>query len=129
MSDNLGAIDGNVEFNFGHAETLKSALRNAAGLLRTQASSRASLVATARQEFRGYFEELFASNAQTAASDADEIATALSNAVGLVDDLVQRAKEENERRRLAREFIAEQKRLKDTFGGAQGGLRQHFWRT
>ena len=116
MSDNLGAIDGDVEFNFGHARTLKSAFTNAASLLETQASSRSSLVTTAREEFRGYFEELFASNARTAASDAEDIATALRNAAGFVEDLAQKAREENERRRLAREFIAEQQHLKDKFG-------------
>ncbi|MDO4898248.1 MAG: DUF6531 domain-containing protein, partial [Rothia sp. (in: high G+C Gram-positive bacteria)] len=116
MADELGAIGGDVDFNFDHAQSLHTALNDAAGILENQAGSRAQLVNSAKEEFQGYFSELFSSNAETAASDSGEIAAALRVTAGLVQELIDQAHAENERRRIARDFVAEQKRLDETWG-------------
>ncbi len=108
MTVNLGAIDSDVEFNFTHAESLKTAFTNAADTLDNQVTSRASLVTTANKDFKGYFQTVFDDNATTAAADATDLTTALRNAADLVNQLIEQAREENERRRIAREFRAEQ---------------------
>ncbi|WP_237225336.1 DUF6531 domain-containing protein, partial [Rothia nasisuis] len=108
MSHNLGAIESDVEFNFTHAESLKTAFTNAARTLEDQADSRASLVSTAQEDFKGYFSTLFDTNSKTAAADASDLTIALTNAADLVNQLIDQAREENERRRIAREFVAEQ---------------------
>lgn len=108
MTVNLGAIDSDVEFNFTHAESLKTAFTNAADALDNQVTSRASLVRTANKDFKGYFQTVFDDNATTAAADATDLTTALRNAADLVNQLIEQAREENERRRIAREFRAEQ---------------------
>lgn len=126
MTDNLGAIDEDVDFNFAHAEALQQAFTGAAGVLEGQETSRSTIVNHAKDEFRGHFSELFSSNAATAASDATDIATALRNAADYVLELIDQAKEENERRRIAREFKAEQDKLHERWGAAKDGWDKVF---
>ena len=58
-----GAPD--LTYDFGAADAVASAANAAASAVEGQAGSRASYVATAEQDFQGYFSELFAANATT----------------------------------------------------------------
>jgi len=107
--------DGNepVPFDDATADALTEAFDAAADDLDAQTASRASLVTTASTDFRGLFSELFASNADTARQGASNLAECLRTVASFAGDLKQAAKEENTRRRLAREW---QQRMDDRNG-------------
>ncbi|MCE0456783.1 DUF6531 domain-containing protein [Curtobacterium flaccumfaciens] len=96
-----------VKFDNGTADALSTALNDAAESIEGQAGSRQSYVTTASQEFRGHFSELFAQNAGTAKSDAEDIATNLRTVAGWVDQMKAAAERENARRKKARDWYAE----------------------
>jgi len=96
-----------VKFDNGTADALSTALNGAAESIEGQAGSRQSYVTTASQEFRGHFSELFAQNAGTAKSDAEDIATNLRTVAGWVDQMKAAAERENARRKKARDWYAE----------------------
>jgi RHS repeat-associated protein len=100
----LGAIESDVRFDHAAADALAQRCRNAAQTIEGQAGSRASKVQTAKAEFRGYFSELFSTNAQTAAGDAQHLADRLRDVATAVDQLSQDAQEEQDRRQQAREW-------------------------
>ncbi|MBT1605905.1 DUF6531 domain-containing protein [Curtobacterium flaccumfaciens] len=93
-----------VKFDNGTADALSTALNDAAESIEGQAGSRQSYVTTASQEFRGHFSELFAQNAGTAKSDAEDIATNLRTVAGWVDQMKAAAKSENARRKKASDW-------------------------
>lgn len=93
-----------VEFDNATADALSTALNGAAESIEGQAGSRQSYVTTASQEFRGHFSELFAENAGTAKSDAEDIATNLRTVAGWVDQMQEAAKSENARRKTASDW-------------------------
>lgn len=107
MSDVLEGIDSDVEFDFGVAEDVISAFNNCAQVIDGQKSSRSGDVETGKKEFKGHFSTLFADNARTAASDADELCTQLRQVATSAGELRDSAKSENERRRQAREWVKE----------------------
>ncbi|WP_159613729.1 DUF6531 domain-containing protein [Glutamicibacter sp. JC586] len=101
------AMHGNEDltFNFSTAETVAGKFRSAAQSVRDQHSQRNSLVTTGSEDFKGGFADGFKFNAETASSDATELATQLDNVAAAADDLARQAKEENDRRRVAREYF------------------------
>ncbi|WZH36376.1 MAG: DUF6531 domain-containing protein [Microbacterium enclense] len=99
-----GAPD--LTYDFGLADAVAAAANAAASAVEGQAGSRASYVATAEQDFQGYFSELFAANATTAAGDARELATRLRDVSSFIGRLNDAAREENARRKRAREWKA-----------------------
>lgn len=101
---NLGVFDRDVDFDFGTAEALITAFRNAASKLDGQAGPRAGFVASAKADFEGHFSRLFSDNARVAAADRRELADRLRETADGARQLNDQAKAENERRRLAREW-------------------------
>ncbi|KTS06131.1 DUF6531 domain-containing protein [Microbacterium testaceum] len=99
-----GAPD--LTYDFGLADAVGSAANAAAAAVEGQTASRASYVATAKEDFQGAFSELFATNATTAASDARELASRLRDVSSFIGRLSDAAREENARRRRAREWKA-----------------------
>lgn len=72
--------------------------------MRDQHSSRQSFVSTGSEDFKGGFAEGFAFNAETASADGTELATQLDQVAEAAEHLASQAKEENERRQVAREY-------------------------
>ncbi|MFL4474281.1 DUF6531 domain-containing protein, partial [Paeniglutamicibacter sp. MACA_103] len=103
MAD-LGVFEHDVVFDNGTADALISAFNLAASSIEGQSGSRSSLVATAGTEFQGHFSQLFADNARVASADATELAARLREAADGARSLKEEARQENERRRLAREW-------------------------
>jgi len=99
-----GAPD--LTYDFGLAEAVASAANAAASAVEGQSGTRASYVTTAGQDFQGYFSELFAANAATAAGDARELASRLRDVSSFIGRLSDAAREENARRKRAREWKA-----------------------
>ncbi|MDY0945537.1 DUF6531 domain-containing protein [Frigoribacterium sp. CFBP9039] len=93
-----------VPFDNGTADALVTAFNNAADDIEGQSGSRSSLVTTASQEFRGLFSELFTTNAATAATGASTLATSFRAIADFAGELKEAAKQENDRRRKAREW-------------------------
>ena len=106
MAD-LGAIDEDVPFDGGTADTLSRACRAAASLVDSQVGQRASWVTTATTDFKGHFSELFRTNAQTAAGDATELANRLREVATGAERLKEEAHKEQQRRETARAWKKE----------------------
>lgn len=94
----------NLTFNFGTAETVAGKFRSAAQSVRDQQSGRQSFVSTGSQDFKGGFADGFTFNAETASADGTELATQLDQVAEAAEHLASQAKEENERRQVAREY-------------------------
>ncbi|XTR53030.1 DUF6531 domain-containing protein [Pseudarthrobacter sp. So.54] len=86
---------------------MKSAFELAASKLEEQAGSRATFVSSAKEDFKGHFSEVFASNAATAGKDAEALATALRTVAGYVGQMVEAGHEEDTRRAKNNEWVRE----------------------
>lgn len=107
---NIGTLKGmsDVEFDFGVSSAVKDAFRAEATRLPGQRGSRATWRTTGLTDFRGHFSEVFRTNGQTQLSDLDEVAGALRLVVTKVEELEQAAREENHRRKVARDWAQDQ---------------------
>ncbi|GAA3589342.1 hypothetical protein GCM10022198_11510 [Klugiella xanthotipulae] len=102
MSDMHGSSP--LVYNYNTADGVVAAFTNAATTLEGQAASRASYVSTGKQDFQGYFSDLFTTNASTAATDATRLAESLRVVATYAQELRTAAEEEDARRRRAREW-------------------------
>ncbi len=106
MAD-LGAIEEDVPFDDGAADTLITDCRTAATAIDGQAGERSSWVTTAMTDFKGRFSELFQANAATAAGDATELANRLREVATGAERLKEEARKEQQRREKARAWKKE----------------------
>jgi RHS repeat-associated protein len=104
----LSGIEEDVPFDDGAAERLISVCDAAASMITGQAASRASWQATAAQEFRGHFADLFRDNQATAHADAAELASRLREVATGARRLREEARKEQQRREVARAWKREQ---------------------
>ncbi|NQD89313.1 type IV secretion protein Rhs [Paenarthrobacter sp. CM16] len=92
-------------FVYGVAESVKGAFESAASRVQEHSGSRTPLVSSAGEDFRGHFSEVFAANAVTASRDAESLAAALRTVAGYVGTMIERAREEDDRRRENNEWV------------------------
>ncbi|NQD90767.1 type IV secretion protein Rhs, partial [Paenarthrobacter sp. CM16] len=92
-------------FVYGVAESVKGAFESAASRVEEHSGSRTPLVSSAGEDFRGHFSEVFAANAVTASRDAESLAAALRTVAGYVGTMIERAREEDDRRRENNEWV------------------------
>jgi RHS repeat-associated protein len=97
-----------VKFDFGVSGDLKSAFSAAASKLEGQRDSRSGWRSSGGTDFKGYFSEVFKDNGTQQLSDLDEIASALRDVVTKVGNVEQAAREENKRRKTARDWAKSQ---------------------
>ncbi|WP_147383050.1 DUF6531 domain-containing protein, partial [Propionibacterium australiense] len=97
-----------VDYDFGVSASLESAFRGAASKLEGQRGSRQGYRSTGSTDFEGYYARLFGQNGATQLSDLDEIARVLRQVALGVEDLDEKARAENNRRRQAREWAQRQ---------------------
>ncbi|WIE63071.1 DUF6531 domain-containing protein [Curtobacterium sp. MCLR17_032] len=111
----MGKIHGNdpTGYSYGDADGLKSAATGLANAISGQSGSRASYVTTASREFRGYFSQVFADNADVASRGASELVGALQSLSGFVEQLREAAKQEDDRRAKAKAWAARKKERED----------------
>ena len=104
-SSSLGQIAGmpDVEYDFGVSSSLRTAFTNAANDLSAQRGSRSGYRTHGLTDFVGRFSEVFRTNGAQQLSDLDEIVTNLRLVATKVSELEEAAREENGRRRQARE--------------------------
>ena len=103
---NLDGLKGlpDVKYDFGVSSSLQTAFRNAASALEGQRGSRSTYRTNGLVDFAGYYASLFRTNGTTQLNDLDEIATNLRLVATKVADVDVKAREENRRRRQAREW-------------------------
>ena len=106
MTD-LGPIEEDVRFAWGAATTLSADLRATANGLVAQIPRRNTLADTAKDEWRGVYAGKFTGRMSICASDAHRVADAMREAANALDELAVLAREEQDRRELARAWKVE----------------------
>lgn len=121
----LGPFMDDVRFPWGLAARLSADFRSAASQLDGQIPRRNALASHAKQDFRGAYSRKFSGHMKICTGDAAKIATALEEAAATLDELAQLAREEQERREIAREW----KRKHDEWEKEQSndGLFENAW--
>ena len=102
MSDDLGAIDEDVPFDWGGATALIAALEAMATAVEDQRATRSEAAAGALVDWQGQAVGLFVDRLGVGDGDAVELAAALRDAAEDVRALERAAREEQERREAAR---------------------------
>jgi hypothetical protein len=107
MTD-LGPITQKVPFAWHAASALKHSFLRAASELEDQIGERASYAEAAKRDWRGRYAEEFESEHMTAMrDDARKLAAECRRCAGMLEQLAQLAREEQQRRELARAWEAE----------------------
>lgn len=102
--EDLGAIHEPVPFNWEAAEALVAQLNARASLLRAQRSRREALANTARTDWRGVYEVKFGARMKICVTDGGRLADAMELAAKQVQELAQLAREEQQRRDVAKQY-------------------------
>ncbi len=105
-TSNIDALKGmsDVEFDFGVSSTVKATFRAEATTVSGQRGSRATWRTTGLTDFKGHFSEVFRQNGQTQLNDLDEVVSKLRQVATEIEKVEQAAREENQRRKTAREW-------------------------
>jgi uncharacterized protein YukE len=93
-----------IVFNFGAAEGLIAQFRATADGLRSQISRRNGLAGHARAEWRGAYAGKFDARMRVCSRDAERLAAAMEAAAAQVQELSRLAREEQDRRAMARDW-------------------------
>ena len=93
-----------ITFDFEAAERLAWEFRKAADLLNEHAPYRNGLATTARREWRGVFDVQFGARMIIYTADGHRLADAMDVAADQVDELARLAREEQDRRTVARQW-------------------------
>jgi len=118
----MAKIHGNdpTGYSYSAADTLKSASTALASSIGGQSGSRSSSVTTASAEFRGYFSEVFADNADIGARSATKLVESLQSLSGFVQELRDAAKDEDDRRKQAKAWDARRREREENLLVAAG---------
>ena len=111
--EDLGAIHEPVAFNWEVADALAARLNTGAGLLRGQRARRTELVTKARTDWRGVYEGKFGARMEVCVTDAGRLADAMELAAKQVKELAQLAREEQQRRDVAKQYERDLKAWQD----------------
>lgn len=113
----MSGIGGNdpTGYNYAAADTLKQRAEELANKLENQAGSRGRLVSQAKREFRGYYSEVFQSNAELGSQSRQELVSSLRSLAGFVTELKEAARAEDERREAARAWEERQREREESF--------------
>lgn len=93
-----------VVFDYDAAGQLVTAARGAAAAIRNEKGARSRAVTVAMEQFQGYYSQLFATNARTAAGDGDQLIAALDGLATITQNLIAAAHSEDSRRATARQW-------------------------
>jgi hypothetical protein len=101
----LGAIDENVKFDWAKATELAGALRSAANVLDYQVGERRRITSDPTEHWRGRYAEEFGRRLSTCVGDAGRFVTSLREAARRLDEMARLARNEQDRREQAREWV------------------------
>lgn len=103
----LGTFDEDVKFAWGEASKLKHELERAAELLEDQTATRRSQANHAKEDWHGRYVSVFERQHMSCTiDDAKAIAAEMRRCAKMLEQLANLAKQENQRRALAREWQA-----------------------
>jgi arylsulfatase A-like enzyme len=109
MTD-LGPFRENVPFAWGAASSLKHSFLRAANELEAQIGQRTSYAEDAKRDWRGRYAQEFESEHMAAVRrDAHSLAAACRTCATMLEELADRARQEQERRELARAWETKHK--------------------
>lgn len=103
----LGPIHEQVKFNHADAQHFAKTCEVAAQSIDGQTGSRSSWEQTALEDFRGYFSEIFRSNAAVRARDASNLSASLNAVARAVRRVSEEARKEQQRRDTARQWASQ----------------------
>ncbi len=102
----LGAYGEDVDFNWTKASELASELRSTANVLEYQVGERSRIKAEPLEHWLGTYSEQFVARAGTCTGDATRFVTSMRDAATRLDEMARLAREEQQRREAAREWVA-----------------------
>jgi hypothetical protein len=105
MAD-LGAYEVDVVFDWAKATELAAELRTTATMLEFQVGERGRIKATPLEHWQGVYRGKFEGRVGICTSDASGFVTAMRDAATKLDELARLAREEQNRRVAAREWVA-----------------------
>ncbi|WP_152364023.1 DUF6531 domain-containing protein [Microlunatus speluncae] len=97
-----------VEFNFDTSTTVKAAFRAAATDIEAQRSDRSTWRLEGLKDFDGHFSTVFEQNGTTQLTDLTEVVSALKDVASKIEDVEDAARQENQRRKTARDWAQRQ---------------------
>jgi uncharacterized protein YukE len=109
MADNLSGIQEDVKFDWTSATNLAKELRAAATELDNQIGTRNGNGAAARKQWRGTYGTQFDDRLKICTDDAKHLRDKMREAANGLDELAKAAKQEQDRRVKAREWVEHQK--------------------
>lgn len=104
----LGAYTEDVVFNWEAADSLVAELRSTANVLERQIGERRQIAAGARTQWEGSYGEQFDGRTNICTGDAQRFVTKMREAANGLQELADLAREEQDRREQAREWVAQQ---------------------
>lgn len=106
----LGAYQEPVRFNWNAAAALIAEFRSTANVLDQQVGGRRQIGAGARKQWEGSYAEQFDGRTNICTGDAQRFVVSMRKAADDLEELARLAREEQQRRVLAREWVAQQER-------------------
>lgn len=121
----LGPIHEQVKFNHADAQHFAKTCEVAAQSIDGQTGSRSSWEQTALEDFRGYFSEIFRSNAAVRARDASNLSASLNAVARAVRRVSEEARKEQQRRDTARQWASQHDDWWEKSAGLVHRTRRH----
>jgi uncharacterized protein YukE len=121
MTD-LGPIEEDVRFAFGPASALAAQLRSTASMLDARVPRMRSAAHHAKQDWHGSYAHTFDRHMRICTGDAAKFVAALERAADMLDQLARLAREEQDRREIARAWKIEHDEWERNHDGGIGGF-------
>jgi len=121
MTD-LGPIEEDVRFAWGPASEVTAQLRRTARMLDARVPRMRSAAHDAKEDWHGAHARRFDDHMEICTSDAAKFVTALEQAAEMLDQLAQLAREEQNRREIARAWKIEHDEWERNHDGGIGGF-------
>lgn len=104
----LGAYQEDVKFNWAAADDLVAELRATASVLADQVGTRRRIAGKAREQWRGSYSQQFDGRLDICTGDAQRFVTKMREAANDLEELAKLARQEQQRRLKAREWVRQQ---------------------
>jgi uncharacterized protein YukE len=106
----LRGINEDVQFNWNAAAELVAEFRSTANVLNQQIGERKQVGAAARKQWEGAYATQFDGRLNICTGDAQRFVVSMRKAADDLEELARLARQEQQRRVLAREWVAQQER-------------------
>lgn len=121
----LGAYQEDVKFNWAAADDLVAELRSTASVLADQIGTRRRIAVGAREQWKGTYSHEFDGRLNICTGDAQRFVTRMREAANDLEELAKLARQEQQRRVNAREWVRQQQN-KSGFDKFVDGAQEFF---